>query len=78
MYFDSLRSALLMDGHGVFVWTAYGLTLLVLLLLVLTPWRRRRRLLLQLRGQLRREQAQAQEQRAQPPSSEEIGNASGA
>jgi len=74
MYFDSLQAALAMDGHGVFVWPAYGLTALVLAMLVLAPWRRRRRLLLQIRGQVRREQAAAPVK----SSSEEISNASGA
>lgn len=54
MYFDSLREALVMDGHGAYVWGAYGLSILVLLLLVIAPGRRRRRLLREVRGELRR------------------------
>ncbi len=30
MRFDSLEAFLLMDGHGLFVWMSYGITLLVL------------------------------------------------
>ena len=31
MYFDSLQSLLHMDGHGVYVWAAYLVTLLVVI-----------------------------------------------
>ena len=54
MYFDSVHAALSMNGHGVFVWSAYGITLLVLAQLLLWPWSRRRRLLRELRGEQRR------------------------
>ena len=47
-----------MGGHGTYVWTAYGITVLVLLLLVVTPYRKKRRLLRELRGEYRRESAQ--------------------
>jgi len=30
MRFESLQAFLTMDGHGVYVWLAYGITLLVL------------------------------------------------
>ena len=50
MYFDSVHAALWMNGHGIFVWSAYGITLLVLAQLLLWPWSRRRRLLRELRG----------------------------
>ncbi|MEM6302589.1 MAG: heme exporter protein CcmD [Pseudomonadota bacterium] len=58
MYFESLNAALSMGGHGTYVWTAYGITVLVLLLLVVTPYRKKRRLLRELRGEYRRESAQ--------------------
>ena len=54
MYFDSFSAALSMDGHGVFVWTAYAVTIVVLLFLLLAPGRRQRRLLRQLAGELKR------------------------
>lgn len=57
MYFDSLSSALTMGGHGSYVWTAYGITILVLLLLMVSPYRKKRRLLRELRGEYRRESA---------------------
>jgi heme exporter protein D len=54
MYFDSLGAALVMDGHGAYVWSAYAISLLVLVLLVIAPVRRQRRLLRELRGEARR------------------------
>lgn len=54
MYFDSLGAALLMDGHGPYVWSAYLTSLLVLGFLVIYPRRRQRRLLREVRGELRR------------------------
>lgn len=35
--FDSLQALLHMDGHGVFVWAAYAITLVVLLVNVIWP-----------------------------------------
>lgn len=67
MYFDSLRAALLMDGHGAYVWSAYALALLVLLLLIVHPRRRQRRLLREVRGEMRR---RGGEQRAAPVTAE--------
>ena len=40
MFFDDLASAWYMDGHGVFVWSAYGVTAMVVLYLLLAPIRR--------------------------------------
>ena len=57
MYFDSLSAALLMDGHGAYVWSAYGLSAAVLLGMLLSPGRRQRRLLRELRGEQRRAEA---------------------
>ena len=57
MYFDSVSAALTMDGHGVFVWTAYAVTTVVILSLLLVPGRRQRRLLRQLAGELRRSES---------------------
>ena len=54
MYFDSFDALIAMDGHGVFVWTAYAVTLLILALLVVAPMRRRRHSLKQLLGEMKR------------------------
>lgn len=54
MYFDSVQAALLMDGHGAYVWVAYAITALVLTQLLVWPFRSRQRLLRELRAEQRR------------------------
>jgi heme exporter protein D len=54
MYFDSLHAVLAMDGHGAYVWSAYGLSVLVLVILLVNPRRRQRRLLREVQAELRR------------------------
>ena len=56
MYFESVSAALVMDGHGAFVWSAYAICLLVLLLLLVAPKRRQQRFLRQLAGEQKRQQ----------------------
>jgi len=56
MYFDSLAAALAMGGHGAYVWSAYGLTILVLALILTLPRRRRNRFLRQLAAEQKRQQ----------------------
>ena len=56
MYFDNLQAILHMDGHGPFVWAAYGITFAILLTMLLLPRRRSRAHLRQLAGELRRQQ----------------------
>ncbi|WP_439100538.1 heme exporter protein CcmD [Congregibacter sp.] len=70
MYFDSVSAALAMDGHGPYVWAAYGLTLVVLSLLILSPAMRKRRLLRELRGEYRRQQQKEAQQPESGPSVE--------
>lgn len=36
--FDSLAAFLQMDGHGLFIWAAYGITLIVLAVNLWWPW----------------------------------------
>jgi heme exporter protein D len=48
VYFESLQTLLSMDGHGVYVWLAYGVTLVVIAAALIAPQRRRNRLLRQL------------------------------
>ncbi len=55
MYFDSLGAALQMNGHGGYVWAAYGITLVVLVALLAVPLRRQNRFLKQLAGELKRQ-----------------------
>ncbi len=54
MYFESVDALISMDGHGVFVWAAYAVTLSVIVMLLVFPVRRRRRFLRQLSGELKR------------------------
>jgi heme exporter protein D len=56
MYFDSLQALLTMDGHGLYVWTAYLVTVVVIALVLLAPLRRKKRFLRQLSGELKRAQ----------------------
>lgn len=66
MYFESLAAALAMDGHGVFVWSAYLITLVVIVIMLYGPRYREKQLLRRLEGQFRRERG------ALPPIREEI------
>jgi len=56
MYFDSFQALLHMDGHGPYVWAAYGITLSVMLALVWTPIKRQRDFFRQEKNRARREQ----------------------
>lgn len=69
MYFDSLDALLHMDGHGVYVWSAYLITLMVIVFIMLSPIRRKNRLLNEVAGELRRSEG--------APSTDEESNASG-
>ncbi len=53
--FDSMADFLAMSGHGVYVWTAYGITVLVLVVLAFRPLLKQRRFL-----SIQREQNRAQ------------------
>ncbi|MCF8981055.1 MULTISPECIES: heme exporter protein CcmD [Pseudomonas syringae group] len=55
MSFDSFGDFLAMGRHGLFVWSAYGLCLLVLLLNFALPVAARRRYLQQEARRMRRE-----------------------
>lgn len=54
MVFDTLSAAWEMGGHGPFVWSAYGITLVVLLYLIVAPVRRYQRHVRQIQVDLRR------------------------
>ena len=40
MYFESLSAVWYMDGHGLYVWLAYALTMLPLVIMVWLPLKR--------------------------------------
>ena len=54
MYFDSVQALLTMDGHGVYVWSAYLVTISVIATTLLAPQYRRKRLLQQLTAEFKR------------------------
>jgi heme exporter protein D len=54
--FHSITEFLAMGGHGAYVWSAYGMALLVLVGLVAQPLRRRRAVLEAVRQAVAREQ----------------------
>ena len=56
MYFDSLSAALQMDGHGIYVWSAYVITAVVVAIVIITPLRREKAFIKQLQGTLKRQQ----------------------
>ena len=56
MYFDSLSAALAMDGHGIYVWTAYIIAVSAIALILILPRRRERKFLRDLAGEIRRQQ----------------------
>ena len=55
MYFDSLQALLHMEGHGIYVWSAYAITLAVVAAILLLPRRRQSRFLRQLAGEMKRQ-----------------------
>lgn len=59
MYFESFKAALVMDGHGVFVWTAYGIAVIAISLILILPKLKERKILRQIAGEIRRQQAHA-------------------
>ena len=44
-----------MGGYAVYVWTSYGLTLLVVLFNIIQPWRQRRKVIARVKRAIRRE-----------------------
>jgi heme exporter protein D len=60
MQFDSFSALFAMEGHGVFVWSAYAIAVIILLALVIAPLRKKRRFFRDCALRLRREQAAAE------------------
>ena len=56
MYFESVSAALHMAGHGVYVWTAYAITVAVITGLLVLPLRREKAFIRQMQGTLKRQQ----------------------
>ncbi len=55
MYFDGLPELLAMDGHGVYVWSVYGVATIIIAALALSPLVKRRRFVREETQRLRRE-----------------------
>ncbi|MGO0308168.1 heme exporter protein CcmD [Endozoicomonas acroporae] len=56
MYFDSWSGFLVMEGHGLYVWSAYTMALAVIAYNLIAPFMARRRILAQLAAQVRRQE----------------------
>ncbi len=63
MNFDSVEGFIMMGGHGLYIWSAWGIALLVVLFNVVAPIRNRSAVIKAARAAIAREQA-AREQRA--------------
>ncbi|WP_034837516.1 heme exporter protein CcmD [Endozoicomonas numazuensis] len=57
MYFDSLASLIHMDGHGIYVWSTYGIGLLIIAYNIVSPLRARKRIVAQIQRQVRSNQS---------------------
>ena len=56
MQFDSLSAFMAMDGHGVFVWSVYAISLLVMIGLLVAPLRKNKKFFSEQAMLLKREQ----------------------
>jgi heme exporter protein D len=61
MYFETLSQLIEMDGHGVFVWAAYAVTLVVITALFVVPAMKHTRIKRELRQRIVRRQTHAQQ-----------------
>ena len=52
MYFESFSSLVHMDGHGLYVWSTYGIGLLVIAYNVIAPLMSRKKTLRRIRRQM--------------------------
>jgi heme exporter protein D len=52
----NLQEFFAMGGYGIYIWSAYALTVLLLSLNIVLPWRRHRRLLQDIRTRHQRSQ----------------------
>ena len=65
MYFESVEALVQMDGHGIYVWPAYLVTVLGIGFLLWRPLQRKRQLLRSLAAQARRRDAAGIQEEAQ-------------
>ncbi|MEH6649228.1 MAG: heme exporter protein CcmD [Motiliproteus sp.] len=62
MYFDSLADFIAMGGHGLYVWLAYSIALVIVVFNIASPILRKRQFMANYRKRLQREQRLAQRQ----------------
>ena len=58
MEFDSFSALVAMGKHGPFVWSAYGICLLVLAINVILPVRRKKQIIQDITRRVKREQSE--------------------
>ena len=61
MFFESLEALFFMNGHGIYVWSAYGLAIALMLYLGLAPVLRKKNILRQVEVDIKREQMRAEQ-----------------
>jgi len=52
VYFQDIASVLHMDGHGIYVWSTYGIGLLIVAYNVLAPLRHKKQVIGQIKRQM--------------------------
>lgn len=62
MHFDSLADFLAMGGHGLYVWLAYSIALVIVVFNIASPILRKKQFMADYRKRLKREQRLAQRQ----------------
>jgi len=60
--FDSISDFVIMNGHGIYVWLSYAITLFALVLLAISPTIQQRRFIIQQKRQQRIEEGIAKRQ----------------
>lgn len=55
MQFDSFSAFITMGGHGVYVWSVYGITLVILMFLAINPLMKNKRFMVEQSMKLRRD-----------------------
>lgn len=55
MQFDSFSAFISMGGHGVYVWSVYGATVIILLIMAANPLLKKRRFFIEQTMRLKRE-----------------------
>ena len=65
MFFDSFSDFIAMGGHGLYVWLAYGIALVVVLFNIVSPILRKQQFMAEYQRRLKRERKLAERQSAE-------------